>query len=192
MAKKSLSVRGATKKPSGILKVEDFKYYDQLGLTLPQLILGIEVNPKSEYSRDYKFKPGRKWIKLAHQTAGHACNQRYLICTALQPKSVEVLQKMQQLANKWDGSQAGCWGNSLDSLNEYRQDIKNLFGADCNFCHNDFEEGIYPIDIDFLIGLTDEKVPENLDDLVEWESGWDRSLGCLGRWKLFVLGENCD
>lgn len=183
---------GRKKKDRGELKLEDFKYHDSLGLTLPQLVLGIEVDPTSEYSKDYKFKPGRKWIKLAHQTAGHACNQHYLICTVLQPKSVEVLQKMQQLANQWEDSQAGCWTNSLETVLAYRASLKNLLGVDCNFCHKKFEGGIYPIDTEFLEKLTDEKFPKDLDDLIEWDSGWERGLGCIGRWGLFVLGPNSD
>lgn len=172
------------------LNIEDFKYSDQLGLTLPQLVLGIEVTGRMD--RTYKFKPGRAWIKLAHQTAGYACHQRYMLATILKPKSVEVLQNMQRLARMWDGSQAGCFGNSLDSVIKYRNDLKALFGADCNTCFQDLEEGFYAIDLDDMPKLIDDDLPDELDDLVDWESGWGRAIGCVGRWSLCLISENSD
>lgn len=185
-------VIGRKKKDRGELKLEDFKYHDSLGLTLPQLVLGIEVDPTSEYSKDYKFKPGRKWIKLAHQAAGHACNQHYLICTVLRPKSVEMLQNMQRLADKWEDSQAGWWGNSLKTVLEYQKDLKELLGVDCNICHGKMEEAFYPVDLDFVSKLAEDNLPNDLDDLIEWDSGWGRSLGCIGRWGLYIIGDNSD
>lgn len=176
----------------GQLKIEDFKYADQLGITLPQLVLGIEVDPRSEYARAYKFKPGRAWLKLAHQTAGHACHQHYLYATLLQPKTVEIAQRMNILACRWHDSQVGVFGARLDTVITYRSDLQKLFEADCNDCHTKFEEGYLPIDIDYIGKLAADQLPKDLDDLIDFASGWERGMGCVGRFGLYCLAENSD
>jgi len=192
MAKKKKRAETA----KNILRQEDFKYLDQTGVVLPQLVLGIEIPYDrfgGEYpATDYKFKPGRTWLKIAHQTAGLACHQRLILGTLLTPISVAVAQGMAELEKKWLDSNAGLFGNSLDSILEYRADLKRLFGADCNGCHEGFEEAIYPVDIEFLPKLAADAWPKDLDELIEWESGWQRTIGCVGRWNLWILAQNSD
>jgi len=174
------------------VKLENFKYADELGITLPQLVLGIEVNPMSDRARAYRFVKSRRWVWLAHQTAGLCCNQHYLYATLLTPKSAAVLQGMNALAQKWLDSNVGWAGVSLDTANEYRQDLDRLFGADCNSCHQDFEEAFYPADLEFLPKLAADQLPENLDDLIEWDSGLERAMGCVGRFRLLIVSNNSD
>ncbi len=175
------------------LDLEDFRYADELGLVLPQLVLGIEI-PKRGFDEDARmpqFKPGRTWTKLAHQTAGHACHQRYLICTGLSRK-LGIVQGTVELNQKWLDSQAGCFGVSLGTAVEYNADLHRLFGAGCNLSHRDFEEGFYPIDVEFLPWLASDILPKDLDELIEWRNGFERIAGSIGRWKLVILGENSD
>ena len=178
------------------LTVEKFKYADQLGIQLPALILGIEVKPwefeKPDLQRTYNFKPGRTWVNLAHQTAGLACNQHYIHATVLTPISEKVAHGMKMLEKKWLDSNAGVFGVSLKELNEYDADLRHLFGASCNSCHRGFEEGIYPIDIGCISQLAADDLPKELDDLIEWKDGWSRAIGCIGRYGLWVVGENSD
>ena len=174
------------------LNVEEFRYADELGLELPQLILAIEVSPRSEYARSYQFKIGRDWIRLAHQTAGPARHQRYLYASRLTPKSVDIVQGMNSLSRKWGHSHAGCGGVSLDRAVEYQNDLKKLFKAGCNVSHHGFEEGFYPIDIEYLPDLAADKMPDKLEDLVQWSSAFERAAGCVNRFKLVILGSNSD
>lgn len=178
------------------LKRDDFKHDWDLKLTLPVLVLAIPVLDWAFKEGDYKayrFAPGRQWIKLAHQTAGLACHQHYMHATILTPKSVAVAQGMNELAAKWEDSQVGCFGGpTIDGLLDYRADLKRLFGADCNHSHRDFEEAIYPIDIEDLPKLTDEPMPKNRDDLIVWKDGWQRAMGCINRFRLYILGPNSD
>jgi hypothetical protein len=178
----------------------DFKYLDELGLTMPQLVLGIEI-PGSCFDDEpgwschqYDLKSDRNWVKIAHQTAGLACHQHWMIGTFLKPKSVELLQNMQKLSDKWLDSNAGVFGLSLAEANEYDGDLKYLFGVGCNRSWKDMEEAFYPIDCtpENIAAMTDEVLPNDLDELIEWGSGWERAIGCVNRWRLFVLGLNSD
>lgn len=180
------------------LKLEDFHYADQLGLALPQLVLAIEIPKRGfeEDARTYQFKLGRTWLKLAHQSAGHACHQHYLLATVLTPKTVKVAQGISALDRKWLDSQAGCWGVPLSGVLDYEADLKRLLGAGCNTSYRSFEEGFFPLDTEFLSAVAAEadlaSLPKDLDDLIEWRTGFERVGGSVGRWKLIVLGENSD
>jgi hypothetical protein len=177
----------------------EFDYLDtDLGISLPQLVLGIEVresdfNAKNDdwSCRRYDLKKGWKWLKIAHQTAGLACHQRYMLGILLQPKSVEVLQNMHNLSDRWLDSNAGVFGLSMKEANEYSSDLKMLFEVDCNASWRDMEEAIYPIDCttENLAKLTSTKLPEDLDELVNWKDGWERAVGCVNRWSLRILGK---
>lgn len=105
--------------------------------------------------------------------------------------------KIQMLSDAWLESDAGCFGVPLDEVLKYREQLKALFGlgVDCNQSYQDFEEGIYPIDCspEALKALCEDDLPEELDDLIEFgDNKFARFCGFVGRWSLFVLGENCD
>jgi hypothetical protein len=153
--------------------------------SLPILVLATES--------DYDFAPGRSWRYIAHQTAGLACHQIYLLATILTPKG-GVAEKMNQISERWLDSNCGALGTSLDEILEYRSQLNSLLGVDCDNSYRGFEEAIYPIDCTAqnLAKLTDEILPQNLDDLVVWPSDSDRYLGFIGRWKLYILGGNSD
>lgn len=180
------------------LSIESFQYPNDLGLALPSLILGIEVDPKS-FGSDYppcgyRFKPGPQWINLVHTTQGHGCGQRYLIATVLNPTPAAALG-MSRLAGEWLDSDVGCYGAPLVDVLTYRENLKLWLGADCNHTYRDFEEAFYPIDIEHLPKLTTDAIPAipaDPDDLIDWDSGMQRACGCVNRWGLWVLGENCD
>lgn len=157
---------------------------------LPLLVLGIYVYHK--YNERYKMV-SREWKKIAHQTAGNACHAHYIIGTILEPKP-ELKSKIEMINDCWLDSNCGVFGVSLDEILKYRQQLKDLFGVDCNSSYDKFEEGIYPIDCDkeCLEAMTDEELPENLDTFIDFEKPSDKMLGCINRWDLFILGKNCD
>lgn len=175
---------------------DDFKYIDCT--ELPKIILGIKCHDwyfdKDTKKEEFDFIEGREWKKIAHQTAGVGCHQHYILGIILKPKSVDILKAMNSLSKKWDSSNTGCFGVSLNELNEYRDDLKRHFDLDCNNSYSDFEEGIYPIDCskEALEKMTDEQLPESLDDLIVWEKEINKFFGCIGRWNLWILGKNSD
>ena len=175
------------------LKIEDFKYLDSI-CSSPELILGLQFDKKnfSEYPpKKLRFKSGREWLNIAHQTAGMACHQHYFTGTILKPKPLTKLV-MDRISGSWLNSNVGLGGITLTDANQYRNDLKTLLKVDCNNSWQSFEEALYPIDVEFLGDLTDEKFPKDLDDLIEWRDGFERACGCIGRWGIYILGKNCD
>jgi len=176
------------------LNIEDFNYLPDS--KFPALVLGIHI-PYDHFRSDscapnYRCKPGREWLKIVHQTGGVACSQHYWIGTIIKPTSL-VQEGMRLLAKKWYGSEVGVGIVPLDEIIAYRADLKRcLNGVDCNNSYSLFEEGHFPIDTEWINDLTDEAFPNDLDDLLEWENGFQRCAGCIGRWGLVVLGVNSD
>jgi hypothetical protein len=169
--------------------MEGYKSLDEYGTPLPVLVLAIDQHPNR--ARTYNFKPDRQWLPVRHQTAGYACNQRYMDATILTPKTPE---KLKTLTNEYLESCIAMWALTLDEAIAYRQRLNQLFGVDCNVTFMSLEEGIYPIDptSENLQQLCVDNLPDDLDDLIAWSNSWDKYFGCLGRWKVYILGENCD
>ena len=189
------------KKPAAqpVLKLEDFHYLDRQGVSFPQIVLGIK-HCRESFSSDYPprryiFKAGApKFQNIAHQTSGLGCGQFYITGTLLQPKSVEVLRGLQEIERKWLDSNVGAFGGAtLEQFNDYERDLRRLFDASANRSHRDFAEAIYPIDLEHLPKIVaDCPNLETLDEWIEWGSGRERSLGCVGRWRAFILASNSD
>lgn len=170
--------------------MEGYNFLDRdYDISLPVLVLAIEQNP--QYPREYKFKPTRKWLPIQHQTAGYACHQRYLDGFILNPRNPERLKLLNDV---YLDSCINMWGLVLSQVNEYNKRIQELLGVTCEFSFMDLEEGIYPIDAtqENIKLLAKDKLPKELDNLVDWSAKLDKSFGCIGRWKLFILGDNCD
>lgn len=163
---------------------DTFKYYEDH--ELPMLVLATKDI--------YNFKSSRGFIPIMHQTAGHGCHQVYIIGMALTP-SPSILDKMVVLDNRWSSTEAGNFGNSLDVILKYRRHLVTLFDVDCTLSYREFEEAIYPIDctMDNIKKMTDDKLPEDLDDLINWKKpgSMERFCGMLNRWHLYILGRNC-
>lgn len=183
----------------------EFLYYVGDTIQIPALVLGVKVYDPSKMHKasHIDFKPSdREWFKIAHQTAGHGCHQHYICGTVLTPKSVDVLRGMERIDHKYYDSQIGCLGTTLDSLVEYRDDLRTIFGVDCNRSYIDLEEAIYPIDCDksALDLLASDVLPDDLDELINWHENemskkivaWNRFVGCENRWKLYIFGRNSD
>lgn len=196
---KSKTSRAPKRAKQPVLKLEDFHYLDTQGIPFPQIVLGIKQYREcfsSDYPpRRHTFKSGApKFQNIAHQTSGLGCGQFYITGTLLQPKSPEVLRGLQEIERKWLDSNVGVFGGaSLENLNDYERDLQRLFGASANRSHGDFFEALYPVDLEHLPKIAaDCPDLENLDEFIEWGSGWERSLGCVGRFKAYILGQNSD
>ena len=172
----------------------DFEHLDHT--SFPVLVLGIKYHNwmiKDNYEQKYTFRQGREWKTIAHQTAGHACHQHYMIGTILKPKNVDILQSMNELTSHWLNSDCGVFGVGLEDINLYERQLQRHFGLTCNFSYRDFEEGIYPIDCTpEALKKMAEDPPSYLDGEIIWENDLDKIAGSINRWRLWILGKNCD
>ena len=82
---------------------------------------------------------------------------------------------------------------SLDELITYRNTLK-AYELDCQYAYRMFCEAVYPIDCTTknIQLLSKTKLPESLDDLIEWNDTLDRVYGIIDRWNLLALGHNSD
>ena len=181
-----------------------FRY---LELDQPVLVLGVVIrdydltcDPTLRFSPlGWKWKRGksaRKWQKISHQVGGVGCSQVHVLGTILSPKP-EVQTAMVTLHERWFESDCGVFGPSLLEILQYRKDLRSLMGVDCVASFRDFAEGIYPIDVSenprkTISKLATDEFPKDLDDLISWKDGWEKVVGSVGRWKLWVFGQNSD
>ena len=170
----------------------EFKYPEEHGLKLPIIVLGIKTS--EEYPCGYEAKKEYNLIKIKHQTAGHGCHQLYLFGSVLEPKNKKQIEK---LANYWFETDEGVFGPPiLNSVLEYRKQLKKEFGVDCNECYADFSEASYPIDCNInnisKIAKNIKSLPEDFDEMLVFNSNLHKLCGMIGRWSLFILGKNCD
>jgi len=170
---------------------EEYKFLDNdYNITLPVLVLAITQRP--DFLREFNFKLTRQWLKVQHQTAGYACHQVYMDATILKPREPE---KLHILNREYSDSCINMWGLTLDDAVTYRQRIIDLFGVDCNDTFHYLEEGIYPIDAtqENLKKLCKDRLPKDLDNLIDWQDKTlDKMFGFIGRWQVYILGDNCD
>ncbi len=174
-------------------RVDEFKLVEEH--ELPMLFLGMRIESDFDLSdKSYLKHPVLKWRKMCHQTAGIGCHHHYLWGARLPPRNTSVERKMKALSEKWLDSNAGTFCSSLEEIIEYRNDIRTLFGVDCDHEYRDFEEGIYPMECSerSLKRMTSLELPERLDSLLKFKTRMGVMFGIIGRWKLYVLGHNCD
>ncbi len=166
-----------------------FRYLEEDNIRLPALVLAVRAEP----SRTYKFVDNQQFRPIAHQTAGVACHQHYMYGRLLHPKP-SVAEALKIIEQHWLGSNCGVFGVSLDDLIIYRAQLKLLLDEDCNYSYEDFEEGLYPMDlaVHTLANLCEDGLPESLDDLIQFGDEWDRFGGSIHRWKLYILSANSD
>ena len=151
---------------------------------LPVLIITAKSGDPLEPSR---------WVRLLHQGGGHACSSFERDCIIL-PIKESMYKKVQQLADKWLDSEVGFWGGPcLTDAVDYNKDLE-LLGLTCNVTYKEMMEAVYPFDLmrGALQILTDAELPEDLDDLLSFDSDFNKMLGSICRWEAFILGENCD
>jgi len=170
---------------------EDYKFpdYDHK-IDLPVLVLAITQRP--DFFQTFNFKPTRQWLKIQHQTAGYACHQVYMDATILKPREPE---KLHIINREYSDSCINMWGLTIDCIVAYRQKIIDLFGVDCNETFQYLEEGIYPIDAtqENLKKLCKDRLPKDLNNLVDWkDNSFGKFCGIMGRWQVYILGDNCD
>lgn len=160
---------------------QDFAWAEDIGLPL------LIITPHNGKPKD----PGR-WTLIEHQGAGHGCHNFKSNCIIL-PIKPQMQAAVLDLTQKWLDSDAGAFIMTLREINEYADDLQKM-GLSCNLSYSNFVEGIYPFDctIENLRKLTDAELPDDLDDLITFESEMGRLFGSLNRWSAYILGENCD
>jgi hypothetical protein len=101
---------------------------------------------------------------------------------------------MKEIADHWYYSDVGIFGTALNDILTYRKQLEKL-GLDCNREYPDFEEAVYPIDpsVDVVKRICENDIDvDDFDEWIEFGEGLDKFLGCVGRWSLLILGDNCD
>ncbi len=168
--------------------MEGYEFIDED--KLPVLVLGIKQNPS--HPRGYKFKVHAGAVKVGIQTAGYACLHHYFDVVLLKPREPV---KVKAISKMYLDSCMGMWGRPpLQSMNEYNETLRELLGVSCELTCHELEEGLYPIDLtqEHIKHLCTNRLPKDLDNLIEWDGSWDRMCGSFNRWGLYILGENCD
>ncbi len=170
------------------LTIEDFRYPEQLGLTGPQLILGIRVKDsefeRPETQRVPRFAAtGRKWYRLvmgARPWRYHA--------TVLTPATAAVAAHISALCHEFSGIVATPGGGPyLSTVISYHEALSGRLLVGCNLTHRDLADGHYPVDLAGLRRLTSDALPEDPDDLLTFETGYERAAGCANRWSLVIV-----
>jgi len=146
-----------------------------------------------EWTKDFSFSPGRDWLRIQHQTSGHACGQVRMWCTFLTPRT-DTLAAINDIERSWYDTDLGAWSVQLDDVLKYRKMLNDKLGVDCNWAYEDLAEAIYPIDctVDNLRKLCVDEIPDNLESLIQFDNDMSSIFGIVNRWKLYIIGENCD
>lgn len=165
---------------------------------LPVLVLGLEIKEFYYDTTIIKYSPlrynlttEREWHLISHQTGGLLCNHIKILGTILKVTE-ETKNKIKDFSHSYYGTDIFVPHVSLNELNLYRKNLENFLGVDCNNSYQVFEEGVYPIDVAYLNKLTIENLPEDLDDLIIWNNKNQKLYGGIGRWSLWIFGENSD
>lgn len=145
--------------------------------------------------RDYGSAPvwtnPDQWVKISHQTAGYACNEHQVYAHFLKPKD-QVKPLLDLILELYNDS---CISSppTLDVAQGY-ESLINKFGLTANFNYQDLEEGYYPIDIECLSKVTNEKFPKDLKSLTVAPKKGEKSWSFLNwrHYSIAILGPNCD
>lgn len=152
----------------------------------PVLVFGVEQNERNP--RKFKWKDPSRWKNIVHQTGGYSCHHHFMTGIILTPTDIGK-KLINELSEHYLDSNIMCYA-SMDELQNYRTRLGS-YGLDCNLSYPCFEEAIYPIDFshDALSKICIDVFPDNLDDLLESVGPFDF---LSNRWRIWVLGENCD
>ena len=134
-------------------------------------------------------------VLIDHQTSGIACGRLEARGVLLRPRP-RVLAGMQLIERHWFDTSMGAFGTTLEDVLYYRMQLRDLIHpqADCNFSYALLEEAVYPIDtsVEVLREICEDEIPDSLDDLIDFDGRFARTLGSVGRWKGLILAENSD
>lgn len=158
----------------------------------PVLFLGM-----LERSRLRGIKGGRRGplVRVSHQFAGVGCDMLHAEGFVLQPRP-SAFAAMQLIEATWRETSMGAFRTQLDDIELYRSQLRSTLHprADCNSSYHLLAEAVYPLDpsVDVLREICTDDLPDDLDDLLEFESGASRLRGVVDRWACLILTENSD
>jgi hypothetical protein len=158
----------------------------------PILVIGIQRGDRGLCGITQGKHP---FVSISHQTAGVACHTVEIDGIVLRPRP-RAFAAMQLIEDHWRGSSMGASRTRLDDIVYYRMQVKNLLNAraDCDVSYDMLEEGVYPIDpmVPVIRELCEDDLPDDLDDLLEFDSPVSRILGSMDRWRCLILSANSD
>lgn len=138
------------------------------------------------------FVNPENWVSLMHQTAGYACHSYYIHAMFLAPTKKIREGLYQDILEKYNDS---CIGRiaRLKTAVEYEK-LLNKYDLSANESYEYLEEGFYPIDIDCIKKVTKDKIPNNLQELIQKPKKKEKLWSFLNyvHFGLAILGPNCD
>ena len=172
---------------------ERILWWDELGnIQVPFLFVGFEI-------KNNQFLETKNPTYVFNvQCGGYACNQKTFQGLIVKPKNVEIEYGMKTLSDRYLES---CFNSyqlsTLDSYNEYNNDLIDIFGVHCNNSFNRLVEAVYPIDNDDCRTMIGYKIEEyynymfhNNDSGIFSEiRAYHDHMREIG---LYIMGENCD
>lgn len=166
------------------MDISEYEYFDDS--ELPLLILGFYRQVAQPLP--VELNPEAPWVKIAHQTAGLGCCQKYLDGIIL-PLRPEVQESVENLCQYFVCSEMGFLYSTptMKEALEYREILNKTLGVDCDYAYTELQEGFYPVDCteNHIARLTPKKIIYT--DLLLQPAPW-----VLPPWMLVILGRNGD
>ncbi len=162
------------------LKESDFSTLSKKDL--PGLYLGI-VHGKKEIIDDgvvfLRFSERKRWNKIIH-------GGKFFLCTRVAVQD-NVDSGIKNVAQNMSAVKFVDETPSLSQIGFYNNLLNKNLCVGCNYSFRSLSNGILPIDINNLDLLSKEKFPKDLDEMVSWESGFQRCAGVENRWGLWIF-----
>lgn len=196
----------------GVDPIDD--YWELSPGALPFVAIVLPVGDQYRVAREHcrlskagdpvrdEFDPWLVWWRYAPQTGGLCCNHPGPYYVAPLVPSEIAKSGMAELEATWLNSNVGCPSTSFDDIVGYRQHIRNLFGADCQWSYPDLQEAVYPLDWDedLIRRLSGLELPPFNELIVEWRAKHSERWMTFSYdpqpaftlYKLIIFGNNSD
>lgn len=172
---------------------ERILWWDDLGrIQVPFLFVGFEIK-NNEF---LKIKAPVYVFNV--QCGGYACNQKTFQGLIVKPKSIEIEYGMKTLSERYLESCFNAYQlSTLDSYNEYNNDLIDIFETTCNDSFHRLVEAVYPIDIADCRKMTGYKIEEYYNymfdrDVTDSFADTMTYYHHMREIGLYIMGENCD
>lgn len=158
-----------------------------LRLQIDDLVpLEIKSSKKTPEEEKEQMQTPEDWHLICHQTGGYSCHHKYILAKFLEPKP-EILELFKEL-QKYDES---CIVEppNLEVANIYQKTLQK-YNLSAKWSYHLLEEGFYPVDLDCIQTITNQILPENIQDLAKKNK--ESKFIFPTRFELAILGPNCD
>lgn len=161
------------------------------GGELPGLYLGISYSQEQIVDEGVvllRFFERKRWKKVLRSPgSGFGVKKKqFLLCTRVKT-SKSIDDSIKAVIEEFSPARFSGGELSLSQISIYNNALSKHLSAGCNYSFKNLSNGFFPIDISFLDNLSQEKFPKDLDEMVSWDSGFQRCAGSQNRWGLWIL-----